>query len=336
MRETAEVIKSYLASKGLPPEFVELTPDASTREYFRIRWNGTTAIACAYAEPIDKEEHPYIDVTSLFRSANLPVAEILDVDQVRGIIITEDFGDRILREELDAASEEESDRRINEGISLIARIQAATGRAFESDSVATRLKFDVEKLSWELGFFATHYFETLSRRPLSGPVKAKLELEFNDISSELEARASVLCHRDFHAANLMIGPDDELKIIDHQDARIGTVSYDLVSLLLDRITSLPSETWLAEKRRLLVAFRNELGLPPISDDEFEIEFHLQTIQRCLKAAGTFSFQAAQRGKTHFIKYIGPMFMAAIRASETLDRFEVLHETLRDELIEKAP
>ncbi len=125
----------------------------------------------------------------------------------------------------------------------------------------------------------------------------------------------------------MVDADSELRIIDHQDARIGSPSYDLVSLLLDRVTELPSPEWLAEKRKLFLAQRDMLGLDPISEDNFAHEFRLQTIQRCLKAVGTFSFQSANRGKTYFEPFIIPMFEIVLRALENLNRFPITRSIL---------
>jgi aminoglycoside/choline kinase family phosphotransferase len=121
-------------------------------------------------------------------------------------------------------------------------------------------------------------------------------------------------------------------IIDQQDARIGTVSYDLVSLLLDRITVPPPAEWLAAKRRMLIAERVSLGLEPISEEDLTYEFRLQTIQRCLKANGTFSFQSVNRGKTYFLPFIRPMFEIVLRAANNLDRFPVLREIVTRELL----
>jgi aminoglycoside/choline kinase family phosphotransferase len=124
-----------------------------------------------------------------------------------------------------------------------------------------------------------------------------------------------------------------LKIIDHQDARIGSPAYDLVSLLLDRVTELPSPEWLAAKRRRFLDGRAALGLPHINETSFDEEFRLQTIQRCLKAAGTFSFQSANRGKTYFIPFIKPMFRIVLRAIENIDRFPTMKRVLQQEIYE---
>src|SRR5258708_21625620 len=67
-----------------------LTPDASTREYFRVRWGNGHAVAAVYPEPIDPENHPFLDVTRLFNVADLPVPAILSVETSAGIIRPED------------------------------------------------------------------------------------------------------------------------------------------------------------------------------------------------------------------------------------------------------
>ncbi|NOT49580.1 MAG: phosphotransferase [Acidobacteria bacterium] len=325
-------LEKYLERRSESAAIEQLTPDASTREYFRVGWNGASAIACVYPEGFIEAEQSYLDVTKLFASAGLPVAKVLDFDERLGVIVIEDFGDRILRDEMQEASAGKREELIVKAIDLIPQIQSATGLAFESGSIASKLKFNSEKLLWELNFFKEHYFTTFKRQPLLPPdLDAALTTEFKDLCAELESKATVLCHRDFHAANLMLDGEGSLKIIDHQDARIGSVAYDLVSFLLDRVTEPPTAEWLAEKRRHFIKERIKLGLDPLDEQAFAEEFRLQTIQRCLKAVGTFSFQSVKRGKTYFIPFINPMFQIVLRAVENLERFPALRKTIVNEL-----
>jgi N-acetylmuramate 1-kinase len=322
---------SFLAAKGEPVDVIVLTADASTREYFRVNWKGAAAVACVYPEGFDADSDAYMDVTSVFRAGGLPVADILEYDRGAGIIVQEDLGDRVLRNILLESNRHDYSWLMNEAISLIARIQTLTGKAFEMDSVASRRAFDMQKLRWELDFFKTHYFETYRNQPLSSEDNDALDVEFDELAKELAGRARVLCHRDFHTANLMIDGEDRMRIIDHQDARIGSPTYDLVSLLLDRITELPSPEWLAERRRYFLDVRRRLGLSKIDEEEFGNEFRLQTIQRCLKAAGTFSYQSAVRNKTYFVPFIKPMFGISRRGAESLGRFPAIQSILSREL-----
>jgi aminoglycoside/choline kinase family phosphotransferase len=323
----------YLRSRGQPIDFTALDADASTRRYYRVHWSDGGAVACVYPEPFDPASQPYIDVTRLFLAAGLPVAHLLDFEGDLGVIIQEDLGDHILRDVLVDSNDERRSELLDEAISIVARIQAATPLAFKRGSIASRLKFDSEKLLWELDYFKEHYFGIFSNRPLSAQAESDSKREFSELAADLESYASVLCHRDFHAANLMLDDEGRMRIIDHQDARIGSASYDLVSLLLDRITDVPTAEWLAEKRRRFLSERVGIGLPETEENAFENEFDLQTIQRCLKAAGTFSFQSAARGKTHFVPFIKPLFRAALAAIERVDRFPALKRILEVQINE---
>jgi aminoglycoside/choline kinase family phosphotransferase len=325
--------KFLAASNDANAPIVPLTPDASAREYFRVGWRGRPAVACVYPEKFAVAEQSYLDVSRLFLAAGLPVAEVYAWSEEFGVIVHEDFGDRILRTELaQETNAAERERLLNEAIALIAKIQAATPLAFELDSVASRLAFDFEKLSWELDFFTKHYFDSLRGGGiLSETERADLKIELDAVAKELEKRIAVLTHRDFHTANLMIDHENRLQIIDHQDARMGAASYDLVSLLLDRIEKMPEADWICAKQRLFLQEREKLNLPPVSLEDFATEFRWQTVQRCLKAIGTFSYQTAVRGKTVYAQYINPMFAAVLQAAAELNRFPVLQRIIKEKI-----
>ncbi len=170
-------LQDYLARKGCAAgQLIALTPDASTREYFRIPWAAGTAIAAVYPEPFDPDIHPYLDVTRLFAAAHLPVPETLDVAGEQGIIVQEDLGDRQLRRICETATEDEREAYIEQAISVIADIQAATKLAYERDSIASRLAFDEAKLAWELDFFFRHYFHSLRNETLTHTEAAELRV----------------------------------------------------------------------------------------------------------------------------------------------------------------
>ncbi len=315
---------------------VPLTPDASTRNYFRIPWptakagNAGKAVAAVYPEPFDPDFHPYLDVTRLFLDNGIPVPEIYAVDGQSGVIVQEDLGDRQLFRVYEAAPDDECDQYKERAVNLIAQIQKATHQAYERQSIASRLAFDEAKLSWELDFFVEHYFTSLRNETLRHAESAELKAELNDISAELAARPRVLCHRDFHAANLMVDHDNRLRIVDHQDARMGPVTYDLVSFLLDRRPEPPSLAELRAYRLFLLEERRLLGLEALDPDEIATEFRLMTIQRGLKAIGTFSYQTAVCGRGGvYEKFIQPTFFIVLQAADWLDRFPALRRMIRE-------
>jgi aminoglycoside/choline kinase family phosphotransferase len=323
----------FITQQGIASkEVIPLTPDASTRKYYRIGWKKRTAIAAVYAEPFDPEFHPYLDVTRLFLDCDIPVPEIYEVDGNAGIIVQEDLGDRQLYQIYQEESEEQCDQYKEDAIALIAKIQKATDRAYETQSIASRLAFDEAKLSWELDFFFEHYFGSLRGETLRHAEVAELKAELNDIAAELAAVPRVLCHRDYHASNLMIDPKKRIRVVDHQDARMGPASYDLVSFLLDRQPCPPSLAELRGYRLFFLEQRRLLGLAPIDPDDFALEFRLMTIQRCLKATGTFSCQTAVYGRgAVYEQFIEPTLQIALQAADWLERFPTLRRMLKERI-----
>lgn len=327
----ADRLLEFLKTQGIKNRGVKpLTPDASARNYFRIPWKTGEAVAAVYPEPFDPDFHPYLDVSRLFLENDIPVPEIYLIKGDCGIIVQEDLGDRQLCRVYETASQEECEDYKERAISIIALIQKATDQAHESKSISSRLAFDEAKLSWELDFFVEHYFKSLRGETLRHAEAAELKAELNDISAELSAAQRVLCHRDFHTANLMVDGQNRLRVVDHQDARLGPASYDLVSLLLDRQPVPPSLAELRAYRLFLLEERRLQGLDPLDPDEFAHEFRLMTIQRGLKAIGTFSYQTAVCGRGAFYEgFIPPTFLIVSQAAEWLERFPVLRRMISE-------
>jgi len=326
----SEALLEYIRSRQLDARITPLTPDASTREYYRLEIDGYSSITCVYPKPFPSNEvHPYVDVTELFENGGIRVPRLIDVDHGLGIIRMEDVGDTVLRDHLLTLNIKEREDLLERVISIIADIQTTTQSAKATHSVVSQLSFDFEKLNWELEFFAEHYFTSLTNSPERLTSSAKSDLV--EVASILGGRAATVVHRDFHSANLMLNGIDELVVIDHQDARMGSHSYDLVSLLLDRIEEVPSRHDIERWIEIFLAQRTDRSLPYISSDEFMHEFNMQSIQRCLKAIGTFSFQTAVRGKSGYTRYIRPMLRVTLSATEELGKFVGLQDLLKKEL-----
>jgi aminoglycoside/choline kinase family phosphotransferase len=301
--------------------FQTLTPDASARKYYRIATAARpkeTLIVSLYPSPFNPHDNSFVDVSRLFERAGLPVPKIVDVAGTEGIILQEDLGDMSLAQWLtdaeargDAAGAEEMLLR---SIELIARIQSATVLASAMNSVAGSLAFDEDKLSWELNYFFDHFFGSYGQRQFADDEAAAIKRDLHAIAAELAARPRSLTHRDYHAMNLMVDAEGSLRIIDHQDARMGPVTYDLVPLLVERRLQPVDEDWVAGRQELFLRLREKTGLPKIETGDLRYEFELMTVQRQLKAMGTFSYQTAVVGRgVVYEKYIAPAAATVLRA-----------------------
>ena len=304
----------YFAVESEMIQLTALTPDASTRKYYRVSTTGVSPlIVSLYATPFNPQSSTFLDVTRLFETAALPVPKVLDVAGTDGIILQEDLGDVSLAQWIqDHPAEAEA--KLKEAIELIARIQAASALALSSGCVASTLAFDEDKLMWELNYFFDHFFGSYRRDNLSEEETAAIKADLQSIAAELSARPRVLTHRDYHAMNLMVDGNGALRIIDHQDARMGPATYDLVPILVERRLEPADETWVEAHIDCFNEMRVKHGLPAIPKDELLYEFHLMTVQRQLKATGTFSYQTGVVGRAEvYEKYIRPAIVTVLRA-----------------------
>src|SRR5262245_17781743 len=321
--------------------FQALTPDASTRKYYRVFSDADsdeTFIISLYPAPFNAHDNSFVDVARLFERAGLPAPRIIDVADTDGIILKEDLGDTSLERWLCAASDHGEARGAEEmmrrAIELISFFFFKQKTAYEMNSVSSRLAFDEDKLSWELNYFFDHFFGSLRQRQFEAGEAEAIKLDLQAIAAELAARERVLTHRDYHGMNLMVDHQGALRIIDHQDARMGPATYDLVPLLLERRLQPADEAWVEEHRRFFLNARAKHGLKWIEPEELRYEFHLMTVQRQLKAIGTFSYQTAVVGRGEFYeKYIAPSIGTVLRAMSKpgMKEFPALRKALETAL-----
>lgn len=286
-----------------------LTPDASTRRYYRlVTHGGPSYVASVYPEAFQKAQLPFLIMTGILTTAGLPVPQVFEVHQELGVVLQEDLGDISLAQWLavPGRTQEEVNNKIKEAIILIVRVQALTSEVQAAEFLPATLALDTEKLNWELNYFFEHFFGSLLRMELLETERAHVQAELLQLAEWLSARPRVLTHRDFHAMNLMVDVSGQLRLIDYQDARMGPASYDLVPLLLERRMEKPPGEWVSHMQQYFLEVRASYGLPMLDLPDFQNEFAYMAVQRELKALGTFSYQTAviNRG-TIYHAYIAP-------------------------------
>jgi hypothetical protein len=298
-----------------------LAGDASDRRYVRVRLTGgDSVILVLHGNPIDVDTLPFVRVARLFQALPVAVPSILGASGPGGILALEDLGDTTLQAWLVRASEPERITRYREAASIIDVIQRRGALVDPAGYPPYLLAFDVEKLTAELDFFVRHFLEAHRGLALSPGEREALTGEWAAIAADLAAEPRVLCHRDFHSRNLMVHRD-RLFVIDFQDARLGPDTYDLVSLLRDAYVD-PGE----DVRDVVIA--HFLALKGQADTPvFRQRFDLMSVQRNLKALGTFGYQATTRGKVSYLQDI-PRTLAYVRTCLGAHRrFSRLREVL---------
>lgn len=282
-----------------------LSGDASTRRYYRVTRGGGTWVLALHSEPFELEALTFAVVRQLLAGFGLPVPAIVDADGGRGILLLEDLGDLTLQQALRTASAEERTDLYRLALAQLGTLQREAARGARTEA-CFQVAFDMEKLTWELHYFEKHFLEGYRGCDLTVQDRAMLAEGFHRLSEQIASWPRVLCHRDFHSRNLMLHRGT-LYWIDFQDARMGHASYDLASLLRDSYVELPEELVEASAEE----FRRQV-LPGETPEPFRRRFELVSVQRNLKALGTFGYMTMVRGTEVYLPYIPGTLRSARR------------------------
>lgn len=273
--------------------------DASFRRYFRVTRGEQTWIAMD--APPDKEDmRPYISIASMLVDVGVNAPRVLERDLQLGFLLNSDLGSRTYLMDLDAGAD--ADRLYEDAIAALVRIQARGLR-----HAAQLPPYDDALLRREMALFPDWFCGRHLGLPLEGDDAVAMAGIFDVLSAEALKQPRVFVHRDYHSRNLMVGDGARHGanpgILDFQDAVLGPVTYDLVSLLRDCYVAWPQERvdgWVARFRR--DAQREGVGVAA-SEEEFRRWFDLMGAQRHLKAIGIFARLWHRDGKPGYLKDI---------------------------------
>jgi hypothetical protein len=322
-------------------EIDRLAGDASDRSFHRIKFHGNSssgvpasAVMMVLGAPESDPDIPFLNVASFMRKAGLPVPEIFVVDLAAGLILMEDFGDATLEDAVRVASPSAVENLYKKAVDLMLDIQLNGTRLKNDSCVAFKLAFDVEKLIFEFNFFKEHALLGYKNAKLSNAEEEFINKGFMHVAETLSAQPRYLTHRDYHSRNIMAFSSGGLGLVDFQDARLGPLQYDLVSLLLDSYVELPEGLVSTLKDYYVDRLTERAGEEP-DRAHFDLIYDYMAFQRCVKAAGSFAFLDCVKNKNRYLKYFAPCLSKARAAAAErpelaalLDAISVYVEELR--------
>jgi len=306
--------ESYLTSRlelisKVPVSLIKcerIKGDASDRNYHRVSFNlkysPEKKNSIIIMELAKLEKNPDFKCMQKFlKKMNISVPDIFHFDEKLGLLFLMDCGNIHLADKI----EEEPEKTIDwykKAIEIIVIFHTNVTKNITRECPAYNLFFDEKKLMWEMDFMLQYYVEGLLMNPLAPGKKKEIRLALLTLCNELSKQDRLFTHRDYHSKNIMI-QNDTLTIIDFQDARMGPCQYDLVSLLKDSYIILEEPI----RDELLEFYLNRMeqnGKKIIRDPFYKI-FDWMSIQRNLKAIGTFAYQYKFLGNDRYIQYIDP-------------------------------
>jgi N-acetylmuramate 1-kinase len=251
--------------------------DASFRRYFRATLADGRSFIVMDAPPEREDCRPFVRVAAMLREAGVNVPQVLAQDLGQGFLLLTDLGTRTYLEEI---NERNAVPLFADATDALLRWQLAT-RPGELPP------YDEALLRREMNLFPEWYVGRHLKRELSEGQKNSLEEIFRQLVQSALAQPMVYVHRDYMPRNLMVCEPNP-GVLDFQDAVLGPITYDVVSLTRDAFIS-----W-EEDRVLDVSARywekaKRAGLPVAADfAEFWRAFEWMGLQRHLKVLGIFA------------------------------------------------
>jgi len=261
--------------------------DASFRKYYRLTKNENTVLLMDSSLEKDSLK-PFLDVTKRLLKVGVNVPEILEENLDDGFLIIKDFGNTHYLNILDTKNFKSL---YEKAIDVIVDMQKA--------DTTNLLVYNKEFLHFEMDLMQEWYLEKNLKLSLLVEDKKLIKNTLNKISDIiLEQPQGVFVHRDFHSRNIMIADEDEIGVIDYQDAMNGAITYDLVSLLKDCYIEYPRE----DIEKLVLEFRDKLALH-VESKTFIKWFDFMGLQRHIKVLGIFSRLYLRDAKDGYLKDI---------------------------------
>ncbi|HEY0721606.1 MAG TPA: phosphotransferase [Gammaproteobacteria bacterium] len=273
-------------------EIAPASADASFRRYFRVSFAGESRIVMD--APPDKEDiRPFVAIARRLYAIGLHVPEILAEDEAQGFLLLSDLGSRQYLQELNATTVE---RLYGDAMGALVTLQVCGPREGELPP------YDHPLLLREMELFREWYLGRHLNLTLGEDEQRMLSESFELLAMNALEQPRVAVHRDYHSRNLMLSEHNP-GILDFQDAVIGPVTYDLVSLLRDCYIAWPREqveSWVLGYHDLAL----DSGiLPRRNEEQFMRWFDLMGVQRHLKATGIFARLNHRDGKPGYLNDI---------------------------------
>tara|TARA_Y100001970_G_scaffold124010_1_gene153667 strand:+ start:4091 stop:5038 length:948 start_codon:yes stop_codon:yes gene_type:complete len=278
-------------------KLVKIKGDASFRKFYRKENNHTTSIVVFAKKEKLKNLLVYDAINKILIKNKILAPKLYQEKYKKNYIEIEDFGNETIFNKLNKKRNNELNY-FKKIIKLLNKIQLIKDRKIKNfkKKVYTIPKYDDKILIKEANLFCDWYV----KKNLSKSTKEKFSKEFKKIIkqliSSLKLKNNFFVHRDFHVSNLML-INNQIGLIDSQDALIGNRAYDLASLI-DDVRLKTSKSLKKKVFNFYVKKQKKLDI-----DKFKNDFEILSILRNLKIIGIFTRLATRDGKKNYLKMI---------------------------------
>ncbi|MCF6325598.1 MAG: phosphotransferase [Gammaproteobacteria bacterium] len=295
--------------------------DASFRRYFRIEHQGENLIVMD-APPEKEDCVPFINIANALLKTGLNVPRIMQQNLEQGFLLLSDLGSVQYLEQLNSERAEQLYGDAFNALLLMHR---------DSENHAQLPLYDHVLLMKEMALMREWYLEKNLNITLTTQQHTVLDDAFELLAQSALAQPQVLVHRDYHSRNLMVVAKNNPGVLDFQDAVIGAITYDLVSLLKDCYIQWPREQVLSWVRRYHQRLLENGMINNVREAQFIQWFDFMGAQRHLKVLGIFSRLNSRDGKPGYLKDIPLTLAYVVEVCRLYQELEPLGQLL-DEVV----
>ncbi len=295
MTERERAIAEFLAAAGWgDAERRLLAADASFRRYERLWQDGASRVLMD-APPPRENVRAFHQIAQALLALGLSAPRPLEIDEAAGLLLLEDLGDRTFTRALAEDVDEASLYRL-----AIDSLIALHQRWRPVPEVAAP-PYDDARLLDEVLLLPDWFLPALRGAPTPEPARAAYIEAWRAALTRARAVPDCLVLRDYHVDNLMLLEDRDgvaaCGLLDFQDAAIGPVAYDVVSLLEDARRDVGPDVVAEMLARYLDAF------PELDREGFMESYAVLGAQRAAKIVGIFTRLSRRDDKDHYLHHI---------------------------------
>lgn len=293
MTDREALIADFLAMAGWDnAERGVLAGDASFRRYDRLIRGDERGVLMDATTP-KEDVRPFINIDRILRHMGMSAPEILAEDVAAGLLLLEDLGDNIYNRVLAEGGDEAALYEL--AVDLLVELH----RQFDGDETVPL--YDDDVFLTEARLLTDWYMPAVcGLETPAAPCAEYCELWLR-VLAEARRVPATLVLRDYHVDNMIWLPERSgvaaCGLLDFQDARLGPITYDLVSLFEDARRDVSPALASNLLKRYLDAF------PELDREAFAASYAIMGAQRSAKILGIFTRLDRRDGKPGYLSHI---------------------------------
>lgn len=235
--------------------------------------------------------HQFLNVTNILESFGYSAPKILAQQPEDGLLLLEDFGDRLVADLLITGADEFELYKLAVDFLIDLKNQTLpSGLPYFSPSYV--LDQNSMFLDW--------YIPKHKGKQVEGNARTFYQLIWSELLKTMEDEPEIMLLRDFHAENILHLPErpgvTALGLLDYQDAMTGPAAYDLVSLLQDARREVSTVT----EMKMVDYYINQTG---VERSDFLRSYAIMGAHRALRILGIFTRLSHRDGKSRYLAFM---------------------------------